>query len=114
MAEMSRYCRAYLVKDFRAFAHWNEDVSALAPADDGSGEQLPRHELKDDDILYLQENYVVTDGIFKDEHVVFAGDGEPWRNFCRTVLSFEIPSWVTDDAAGEPAPSEEVSHGLLG
>jgi len=47
--------------------------------------------LTDDDFLYLQENYVVTDGIFKDENIIFDKVTLAWKDFCDNTLLFEIP-----------------------
>ncbi|NMG11729.1 hypothetical protein DP117_34725, partial [Brasilonema sp. UFV-L1] len=44
-----------------------------------------------DDFLYLQENYVVTDGIFKDENIIFDNVTPEWKEFCDKTLAFEIP-----------------------
>ncbi|NJL19903.1 MAG: hypothetical protein HC895_02295 [Leptolyngbyaceae cyanobacterium SM1_3_5] len=76
MATIGKYCKAYLVQQFRQFEQWQEGDRSL----------------KEDDILYLQENYVVTDGIFKDENIVFDRVTPEWQNFCQTVLQFEIPA----------------------
>ena len=39
-------------------------------------------------ILYLQDNYVVTDGIYPDRNVVFDALTPAWQQFCRDVLCF--------------------------
>lgn len=44
--------------------------------------------LADSDYLFLQENYVVTDGIFKDQHVIFDAVTPEWISFCNTTLDF--------------------------
>lgn len=101
MAEMGRYCKAYLAKDFRAFPGWAENAAALRSERqevDGREVEVERTELKDDDILYLQENLVVTDGIFKDENVVFDQVTPEWQAFCTEVLQFEVPEYARDDA----------------
>lgn len=106
MAEMGRYCKAYLAKDFRAFPGWTENVSSLRKEKqevNGKEVEVERTELKDDDILYLQENYVVTDGIFKDENVVFSDVTPEWEDFCRTTLAFEIPDYARDEAPAADA-----------
>lgn len=87
MARMGNYCRAYHARDFSAFPGWRPDAARLRPADDGA----PREALGDDDLLYLQDDYTVTDGIFQDEHVVFAGEGDEWRAFCAGPLGFAPP-----------------------
>jgi hypothetical protein len=47
--------------------------------------------LTDNDFLYLQENYVVTDGIFMDENIIFNRVTPDWIEFCENELQFEIP-----------------------
>ena len=92
--EMGKYCKAYYAKDFRALEGWEEKVENLRPESKEEGNEeveVPRTELKDDDILYLQENYVVTDGIFKDEHVIFDQVTDVWKEACQNELGFEIP-----------------------
>lgn len=111
MAEMSKYCKAYLAKDLRRFSGWKEDLSALRPhvkTDDDQEEEIERSELKDDDVLYLQDSYVVTDGVFRDENVVFADASEEWKVFCQETLNFEIPEFARTEAP-EKQESEQAS-----
>ena len=94
MAEMGRYCKAYPLKRLREFEHWSEMAENAKPErteDDTS--EAPRV-LTDDDYLYLQENYVVTDGIFKDEHVIFDNVTPEWVEYCTDKLEFEIPEYA--------------------
>jgi len=101
MTQMGRYCKAYPAKRFREYAGWVEDCAHLRT--DPSGAKRTR--LEDDDVLYLQENYVVTDGIFKDENVVFAEVTGSWKRFCTDVLRFRIPDHATSpEGAEEPEP----------
>ncbi len=51
--------------------------------------------LTDGDYLYLQENYVVTDGIFKDEHVIFDNVTAEWIEYCQQALKFEVPVYAS-------------------
>lgn len=108
MAEMGRYCKAYYARDFRAFPGWSENVSALRAGKqevDGKEVEVARTGLNDEDILYLQENFVVTDGIFKDENVVFDQVTPEWEAFCTDTLKFEIPDYARE----EPAESTRES-----
>lgn len=54
--------------------------------------------LTDDYFLYLQENYVVTDGIFKDENIIFDNVTPEWKKFCTHTLLFEIPNYGSAEA----------------
>ena len=105
MAEMGKYCKAHYAKDFRALDAWEENLENLRPDSQEDGREIPRTELKDDDILYLQENYVVTDGIFKDEHVIFDKVTDAWKKACHTQLGFQIP---VDEPMESKAAEDEV------
>jgi hypothetical protein len=119
MAEMGRYCKAYLVKDLSQFAGWSPDLSNLHSEtryEDGREVTEVRTELKDDDILYLQEDLRVTDGIFLDENVVFSDVTPEWTAFCTETLEFRVPveeleyeydadKYAANGASAEPAES---------
>ncbi len=91
--EMGKYCKAYLAKQFREFSGWSEKKeNARKDKKDVDGKEVEvLRELDDDSILYLQENYVVTDGIFKDENIIFDNVTDEWKEFCHGTLAFEIP-----------------------
>jgi hypothetical protein len=95
MAEMGKYCKAYLAKQFREFPGWSEkkeNVRKEKKEVDGKEVEVDR-ELNDDSILYLQENYVVTDGIFKDQNIIFDNVTDEWKDYCHGTLAFEIPNY---------------------
>lgn len=89
MARMGSYCRAFNARDFAGFDGWRPDLSRLRAGAEGS-----RFTLGDEDILYLQEDFRVTDGVYLDEHVVFADAGPGWRAFCAGTLGFAPPADV--------------------
>lgn len=95
MSEMGKYCKAYLARDFRQFPGWSENKANVRKEKkevDGREVEVAI-EITDDSILYLQENYVVTDGIFKDENVIFDRVTDEWKEFCTTQLNFVIPQF---------------------
>lgn len=100
MATMGRYCKAYHVDRFRQFDGWEENLQNLRKDKqvvDGKEVEAQRA-LTEDDLFYLQENYVVTDGIFKDENIVFDKVTPEWTDFCNNVLNFEIPVYARAEA----------------
>lgn len=93
MANMGRYCKAYPIERLRAFSGWAENAQNTRKEKqqvDGKEIEVAR-QLTDDDFLYLQENFVVTDGIFIDEHIIFDNVSPEWIDYCKNELKFEVP-----------------------
>jgi hypothetical protein len=121
VSRMSDYCKAYYVRQFREYPHWSErevaglhaelleEANGAAAANSGSNADRAATALRplsDDDVLFLHDNYHVTDSVFADEHVVFDAVTSEWRTFCESVLGFEIPDYARAVPAEQPA-----SHG---
>ncbi len=108
MAEMGKYCKAYLAKQFREYPGWKENAANVRKEKkevDGKEVEVERI-LNDDSILYLQESYIVTDGIFKDLNVIFDDVTDDWKAFCHGTLAFEIPVYEPIEIKHvEPAPA---------
>jgi hypothetical protein len=102
MATMGKYCKAYSLKRLREFSQWTERTENTRKEKQQIDDQEVEvnRELTDDDFLYLQENYVVTDGIFQDENIIFDNVTPEWKDFCDNTLGFEIPVY-------EPVKSSE-------
>ena len=96
MPNMGRYCKAYHAGRFREYSDWTENrenVRKRKEVVDNNEIEVDR-DLDDMDVLYLQENYVVTDGIYLDENVLFDAVTPEWQKYCHDVLQFEIPEDV--------------------
>ena len=95
MEKMGAYCKAYPINRLRQFSGWTEKTENTRKVQtqvDGVEVAAPR-ELTEDDFLYVQEDYTVTDGIFLEQNVVFNNVTPEWVDFCTTVLKFEIPDY---------------------
>ena len=94
MATIGKYCKAYSIKKLREFSGWVESAANARREKqtdaDGREREVTRI-LTADDYLYVQENYFVTDGIFKDEHIIFDQVTPAWIEYCQQTLKFEIP-----------------------
>jgi hypothetical protein len=112
--EMGKYCKAYLAKDLRAYPKWSEkkeNVRKDKKEVDGKEVEVDT-ELTDDSILYIQENYVVTNDIFKDMYIIFDDVTDEWKDFCHNTLNFEIPVYEPieipkAEGQAEAAPAAE-------
>jgi hypothetical protein len=94
MATMGKYCKAYYLKELRKFKEWTESSENARKEKEEVDDNLvlkPR-ELTDENLLYLQENYVVTDSIFKDKNIIFEDVTPEWVIYCQKILGFEPPS----------------------
>ena len=110
MAQMGKYCKALPVRRLREFSGWierSENVRKDKQQVDGKEVEIQRA-LTDDDILYIQENYTVTDGIFIDENVIFDALTPKWVDFCTNDLGFELPVSEAADI-GNPIEMEAQS-----
>ena len=95
MSKMGQYCKAYTLAAVRQFAGWQENVKGFRKSEaDSTNEDRP----SDDHIVYLQENYAVTDGIFIDENIIFDDVTDAWKEFCQNTLKFELPHSVNEPA----------------
>jgi hypothetical protein len=94
MAEMGKYCKAYLLKDLRRFSGWTEKSENAHRGKKEEGQEVEAiKEFTDDTLVYVQENYVITDGIFKDENILFEDITPEWIEYCQQSLKFEIPEY---------------------
>lgn len=103
MSEIGRYCKAYLASSLRAYPGWKEKPEGLRQLDTAGAR---RTFLEDDAIVYLHENYHVTDDVFTDEHVIFDDVTEEWREFCTLTLKFKVPD---DMSSGCSVPAKAAS-----
>jgi hypothetical protein len=111
MSTMGKYCKAYHLKSLRAFDGWSEKAeNARRETETVDGKEVEAvRELTDDAIVYVQEDHVVTDGIFMDENVLFDDVTPEWVAYCQEELAFEIPEYARDGR--EPVELEAVQAG---
>ena len=103
MATMGMYCKAYPIERFREFPGWKENAAnAKTETVETGGRAIesPRY-LAEEGCLFLQEDLVVTDGIFMDEHIIFDEVTPEWTAFCKNVLQFEPPVFEVPEIVEE-------------
>ena len=109
MAKMGKYCKAYPLKQFRAFSQWFEQAeNTRKEKQEINGQEVEvKRELTDKAFLYLQENYMVTDGIFIDENIIFDQVTPAWQDFCKATLKFETPVYESVNIASSASEESE-------
>lgn len=91
-----KYCKAYHLRGFRKFSGWTESrINWKEPAvhhDVSSNGHAAEQAQSDDDIAFLQQDYTVTQSMWHNENVIFNNVTPEWKEFCDTVLNFQVPS----------------------
>ena len=90
MSILGKYCRAYPLAQLRQFSGWHEkpeNARKIRTEVDGEIVEKAR-ELTDDEYVYVQRNFTVTDGLFVDENIIFDDVTPAWIEFCRDVLGY--------------------------
>jgi uncharacterized protein len=83
------YAKAYLLGDLRRFSGWREEkLNREQPAAEENGHSS---ELTDNDVVFLHQDFSVTELIWPGEHVIFNNDTPEWREFCTQELQFKVP-----------------------
>lgn len=88
MTILGKYCRAYPLHRLRQFSGWHENAeNARTVRKEVDGDIVEEvRQLTDEDYVYVQVNYTVTDGIFVDENIIFNDVTPEWIEFCENVL----------------------------
>ena len=109
MTILGKFCKAYPLHLLRQFDGWSEKADNARPIRkelDGETIEEPR-ELTDSDYVYLHRNFIVTDGIFIDENIIFSDVTPEWIEFCRNVLGVNTPADETRTYATEQRKDAE-------
>ena len=93
MKKMGSYCKAYPIKQLRQFPQWSEQPQNPRTDPSSNDKQVmgEQRTFTEEDFLYLQENYVVTDDIFLEENIIFEAVSPEWIAFCTETLKFKVP-----------------------
>ena len=86
-----KYCKAYHLKELREFPHWSEKGSAFN-GNEKMTDQTNEAGLTDDKVVFIHQDFTVTDSVWHNENVIFDQVSESWRDFCATALGFRVPT----------------------
>jgi uncharacterized protein len=102
------YARAYLLGQLRQFSDWHEEKINWKETATAS-ENGNSRELSDDDVVFLQEDFTVTELIWPGENVIFNRTTPEWIDFCTQELQFKVPDDFDLIASTTAAKSAEPS-----
>jgi ankyrin repeat protein len=102
------YARAYLLGELRKFSDWREEKinwKETIRADENGNS----HELSDNDVVFLQQDFTVTQLIWPGENVIFNRSTPEWVDFCTQELQFRVPDDFDLIASTPAAKSAEAT-----
>jgi uncharacterized protein len=86
-----KYCKAYYLKELSEFHAWPESgTNSKGQKQEADGDKLA-NELEGDRIVYLHQDFSVTESMWHNEGVIFQQVTEEWEDFCSRKLGFKVP-----------------------
>jgi ankyrin repeat protein len=87
-----RYCRAYVLKELREFAGWDENGPGPRGANEGAVKVEDRRQgLSDADVVFLHQDLSVTASMWYGANVIFDQVTPAWAEFTSKRLKFSVP-----------------------
>jgi uncharacterized protein len=100
-----QYCKAYPLGDLRKFSRWSE--SRINWKDNRPGRREGEDAegpFTDDKIVFIHQDFTVTESMWLGENVLFNEVDEAWQQFCSETLGFKVPDdldlIVSNEATG--------------
>ena len=90
-SSLRNYSKAYLLQELRKFSGWREEKinwKETVP----SNENGSVRELSDSDVVFLHQDFTVTQLIWPGENVIFNQPTPEWQEFCEQELQFRVPT----------------------
>ena len=87
------YCKAYYLKELRRFPQWRESrINWKEKTDfDSEEEEGSEKEFADSDVVFIHQDFTVTESMWHNENVIFNQVTPEWRVFCADMLQFKVP-----------------------
>jgi hypothetical protein len=104
-----QYCKAYPLADLRRFSTWPAGAGGSGGAA-GDGAEASAGE----EIVYLHQDFTVTQSIWHGEDVLFDQVTPEWKAFCTEVLKFAPPDDLDLIASAGSAGGGDVELGSVG
>ena len=86
-----KYCKAYHLKERREFHAWTESGTISKGQRQKAEGDEPASELEGDRVVYLHQDFSVTESMWSNEGVIFQQVTEEWKDFCSHKLGFKVP-----------------------
>ncbi|HKP87266.1 MAG TPA: ankyrin repeat domain-containing protein [Blastocatellia bacterium] len=90
LSPQRKYCKAYLLGELRKYPAWREGRINWKEKANGNGgpDEAP---FPDDKIVFIQQDFTVTESMWHNENVIFNQVDPDWEEFCANTLKFKVP-----------------------
>jgi hypothetical protein len=88
-----KYCKAYYLRDLRKYPEWNESRINWKKRNshNGNGDVDPNDPFPDEKVVFIHQDFTVTESAWHNENVIFSQANSAWKEFCSTTLKFQVP-----------------------
>jgi hypothetical protein len=84
------YCKAYHLEELRKYPAWSENrINWKETPGDGNGDI--GHGFTDDKIVFIHQDFTVTESMWHNENIIFNRGDSDWEKFCVNTLGFMVP-----------------------
>jgi len=93
-SSVRNYAQGYLLGDLRKFSDWQEakiNWKVTVPETVPENGNADSTELSDDDVVFLHQDFTVTQLMWPGENVIFNQVTPEWVEFCAQELQFKVP-----------------------
>ena len=85
------YCKAYTLENLRKYPAWSESRINWKQ-EDGLDDALPGGAFPDEKVVFIHEDFTVTESMWRNENVIFDKIDAVWKEFCEKTLEFRVPN----------------------
>jgi uncharacterized protein len=103
------YAKGYLLGDLRKFSGWRDEQinwKEMVPAEENGNSR----QLSDGDVVFLHQDFTVTQLIWPGENMIFNQDTPEWRDFCSRQLQFKVPDDFDLIASTQQASAADAAY----
>lgn len=87
-----QYCKAYQLHDLRRYPMWSESrINWEKKIGDANGNGDSNDSFPDEKIVFVHQDFSVTESMWHNENVLFNDVDSAWEAFCAESLNFKVP-----------------------
>lgn len=91
LSPLRPYCKAYRLESLRNYSSWSESrinwKQEDYPDEAPNGPHFP-----DEKVVFIHEDFTVTESMWRNENVIFDKVDATWKEFCAKTLAFRVPN----------------------